>query len=52
MSKKESIKYLATIDQFPDKKIYINIKHLEKGDYELSLIDKNRIVIKTQFKKK
>ena len=51
MSKKETIKYDAKLDQFADKKIYINVNHLEKGDYELSIINKNKLIIKTHFKK-
>ncbi|MGV3697379.1 hypothetical protein [Flavobacterium sp.] len=52
MSKKEIVKYVTTVNQLPDKKIYINVNHLEKGDYELSVINKNKIISKTHFKKK
>lgn len=52
MSKKEPLKYEAKINQFLDKKIYININHLEKGDYELNIINKNKLIVKTTFKKK
>ena len=52
MSKKESLKYEANINQFLDKKIYINVNHLEKGDYELRIINKNKLIVKTTFKKK
>jgi hypothetical protein len=51
MSKKEPLKYVAKVDQFPDKKIYINVNHLEKGDYELNVINKNKLITKTHFKK-
>ena len=52
MSKKENAKYEANINQFLDKKIYINVNHLEKGDYELRVINKNKLIVKTTFKKK
>lgn len=52
MSKKENTKYEANINQFFDKKIYINVNHLEKGDYELRVINKNKLIVKTTFKKK
>lgn len=52
MLKKEILKYVANLDQLPDKKIYLNINHLEKGAYELRIINKNKLIIKTHFKKK
>lgn len=52
MSKKDNLKYEATINHLLDKKIYININHLEKGDYELRVINKNKLIVKTTFKKK
>ncbi|WP_396149918.1 hypothetical protein [Flavobacterium sp.] len=52
MPKKEAVKYDATIDQFFDKKIIINVNHLENGNYELNIINKNKLIIKTRFKKK
>jgi len=51
MSKKSIIKYEAKINQFVDKKIYINVNHLEKGDYELRILNKNKLIVKTTFKK-
>jgi len=52
MSRKEAIKYVTKVDQLPDNKIYINVNHLEKGDYELNIINKNKLIVKTSFKKK
>lgn len=52
MSKKDTVKYVAQVNQLSGRKIYININHLEKGEYELNVINKNKIVIKTNFKKK
>ncbi|RAR50930.1 hypothetical protein [Flavobacterium lacus] len=52
MSKKETAKYEAKIDQFFDKKIIINVNHLDNGNYELNIINKNKLIVKTTFKKK
>lgn len=51
MSKKTPVKYEAKVNQLPDMKIYINVNHLEKGDYELNVINKNKLIVKTHFKK-
>lgn len=51
MLKKKLQDYKGGINQLSNKKIYINIKHLEKGDYELNIVHKNKIIIKTNFKK-
>lgn len=51
MPKKE-IKYEAKIDKLPSNKVYINVNHLEKGEYELNIINKNKLISKTTFKKK
>lgn len=51
MPKKE-IKYEAKIDKLPLNRVYINVNHLEKGDYELNIINKNKLISKTTFKKK
>lgn len=52
MSKKQNTKYVTNIDHLPDKKIYINVNHLEKGNYELNIINNNKLITKTSFKKK
>lgn len=44
--------YRGEIDKLPGTKIYINVKHLEKGTYELAIMDQNKIIKKTTFKKK
>tara|TARA_Y100000815_G_C13291737_1_gene481117 strand:+ start:539 stop:694 length:156 start_codon:yes stop_codon:yes gene_type:complete len=49
---KKPTKYEAKIENIPSKKIYLNINHLEKGDYELNIIHKNKLLTKTTFKKK
>jgi hypothetical protein len=51
MPKKKDIQYEGQIDKLPDKKIYINVNNLEKGDYELNIINKNKVITKTKFKK-
>jgi hypothetical protein len=51
MLKRKIQDYKGNLNQLQNKKIYINIKHLEKGDYELNIVFKNKIIIKTNFKK-
>lgn len=51
MSKKKESHYEARIEKLPDKKIYLNINHMEKGDYELNIILHNKLIKKTTFKK-
>lgn len=50
MSQKK-ITYESKIDQLPSNKIYININNMEKGDYELNIINQNKLIKKTTFKK-
>ncbi len=50
MKKKRKI-LKGQLPQIPDKKIYLNVNALEKGDYELKIINKNKIIKKTTFKK-
>lgn len=45
-------KYEANLKELPSKKIYINVNHLEKGEYELNIINQNKLITKTTFKKK
>ncbi|MFT3794237.1 hypothetical protein [Flavobacterium sp.] len=49
--KKKPSHHEARLDHFPQKKIYINVTHLEKGDYELNIVHKNKLISKTTFKK-
>ena len=46
---KKKIGYEGKIEKLPDKKIYINVNHLEKGNYELNIINKNKLIIKTNI---
>lgn len=50
MSKKKII-YKSEIDHLPAHKIYLNVNHIEKGDYELNIISANKLIKKTTFKK-
>jgi hypothetical protein len=50
MPKKPAI-FGANIEKLPSKKIYINVNHLENGNYELNIIYKNKLITKTNFKK-
>ncbi|WP_170826889.1 hypothetical protein [Flavobacterium caeni] len=49
--KKKSTPLHAQVAQFPDKKIYLNVGHLDKGQYELNIVYKNKLIVKTTFKK-
>lgn len=44
--------YTGETDKLPGSKIYINVKHLEKGNYELNIMNQNKLIKKTTFKKK
>ena len=48
----KKITYESTINRFPSNKIYINVNNMEKGDYELTIINQNKLIKKTTFKKK
>ncbi|MBN8565978.1 MAG: hypothetical protein J0M25_04475 [Flavobacteriales bacterium] len=52
MAKKKNTTYKAEIDKVPDHKIYLNINHLDKGDYELNILHQKKIIVKTTFCKK
>jgi hypothetical protein len=51
MSKKKANRYKGEIESLPDKMIYITVNHLEKGDYQLDIIHKNKVLTKATFKK-
>lgn len=51
MLKKKVTGYEAQLDKLPDKKIFLNINAMEKGDYELNIINQNKLIKKTTFKK-
>jgi hypothetical protein len=44
-------KYEGTLDKFISKEIYINVNHLEKGNYNLKIVHKNKVIKSTHFKK-
>jgi hypothetical protein len=48
----KKMKYESKIEEFPSNKIYINVNNMEKGDYELNIVNKNKLIKKTTFKKK
>jgi hypothetical protein len=52
MSQKNNSILKGTIDQLPSKKIIIEVKHLEVGNYELNIVNKDKLIKKTTFKKK
>lgn len=43
--------YIGNVDMLKSKKIYLNINHLEKGNYKLKIVNKNKVINTTQFKK-
>jgi len=50
MSKKVK-SFKCKIDYFPKYNIYLNVNHLDEGDYTLKIVYKNRVIKKTTFKK-
>ena len=48
---KKPTQYEAKTEKLPSKQIYINVNYLEKGDYELNIINKNKLITKATFKK-
>lgn len=48
MPLKKVYQYEASLTNFPSKKILINIKNLNAGDYEIHIIYKNK-TLKTFF---
>lgn len=48
----KKIKYESKIEELPSNKIYINVNKMEKGDYEINIINQNKLIKKTTFKKK
>ena len=45
-------KFDSKIEELPSNKIYINVNKMEKGTYELNIINQNKLIKKTCFKKK
>ncbi len=44
-------RYGGEIKKVPGFEIFLNINHLEKGKYELKIINKNKIIRRTHFTK-
>ena len=44
-------KYEGALDTFLSQTIYLNVNHLEKGNYTLTIIHKNKVLKTTHFKK-
>ena len=49
--KKKKLSFEGTLKNFPNKNIYLNINHLDKGSYVLKTMHKNKLVKKITFKK-
>jgi len=43
--------YDAEIDRLDNFRIYLNIKHLEAGEYKICVLHKKRLIKTFQFKK-
>mgnify|MGYP000644191348 CR=1 FL=1 len=44
-------KYEGKLQVVPSDNIYINVNNLKKGVYTLKIINKNKVIKKTKFKK-
>tara|TARA_Y100001935_G_C17243792_1_gene477158 strand:- start:960 stop:1109 length:150 start_codon:yes stop_codon:yes gene_type:complete len=44
-------RYEGVIKNVSGFEIYLNINHLQKGNYVLKILNKNKIIKKTTFKK-
>lgn len=51
MPAKKKFHFETYLEKPPSQKIMLNINQLDKGEYELNIIHKNRILKKTIFKK-
>lgn len=49
MHKNDKI-YKGIVPAMPSHKIYLNINQLQDGEYELRIINKNKLIKKTRFK--
>ena len=45
-------RYEGTINSMAGFEIYLNINHLERGEYKLKIIDKNKLIKQTSFIKR
>lgn len=44
-------KLVGRIEKLPAKKIYLNVNHLEKGEYKIKIVHKNKVINSTHFTK-
>jgi hypothetical protein len=44
-------KYEGAFDKFYSNTIYLNVNHLENGNYQLTIIHKDKVITTTHFKK-
>lgn len=51
MPAKRKFNYEGYLKKLPSQKIYINIKYMPEGNYELTIINQNKLVKKITFKK-
>ncbi len=42
---------MGELPKMTEGEIYLNVTRLDEGDYELRIMDKNRLIKKTKFKK-
>lgn len=43
--------FVGNVEKLYSKKIYLNINRLDKGNYKLNIVQKNKVISTTQFKK-
>ena len=48
---KKSFNLKGDLPKMPNKEIYLNVNALEKGDYKLHIINRNKLIKKTNFRK-
>jgi hypothetical protein len=51
MKKKKTKKLFGEIPAMPDTEIFLNVTKLENGQYELRIMDKNKLIKKISFEK-
>ncbi|UII78411.1 hypothetical protein [Flagellimonas sp. CMM7] len=44
-------KLIGNLPKMPKGEISLNVTRLDDGDYELKIVDNNRLITKTKFKK-
>lgn len=48
---RKTVTYKSDLNALPSHKIYINVKNMDKGDYEIIIVNDKKTVLKTTFKK-